>query len=441
MLTIYKTITSMIQTPLKWLYQEWPSGDNPSMLEEKKQRLGNYPNGIIKNAPYDLWMHAASVGEVSAASAILRAVKKLMPEVKLILSVFTSAGYQRAMQELNDIAEIIFSPLDIPAAVGSAFQAIRPKVYAIIETELWPNTLLSAHKHGVKTILLNARISNRSFNHYLWLKPLFKPILNNLDWICAISETYKNRFIQLGANPHKIDITGNAKFEALLHKTDSNTPQGIRNLLRLDLNQPVFIAGSIRGGEEEQVMEAASLLKQAIPHLAIVLAPRHMNRVSTLKQAAAQANLSYLNLTDLIEKEKGNQNDQKRNNGILNSNPVIIVDVMGMLFNLYSIATVAFVGGSLVPKGGQNPMEPTAWACPVIFGPHMENFEEAKEALEKTGGAATVQNPTELAKLAKKIILTPSYRNEMGKKALNALKNLSQDSATRQAKHILRFLC
>lgn len=441
MLKIYRKLTSIIQKPLEWLYSKWPILDKTLGAEERRQRFGIYSSKMLKNAPYDLWIHAASVGEVMAGAAILRSIKRIMPNNRVLLSVFTATGYQRATKELNDIAEVILAPFDTPSAVGRAFQIIKPRIYAVIETELWPNILLAAHEYGAKTILLNARISNRAFGRYSRLTSLFTPILRQFDGICAISETYKNRLVQMGANPDKIQTTGNAKFEALLNNTHNDTAHTMRNRLRLPLDAPVFVAGSIRGGEEELVIEAVAHLRQAIPNLAVILAPRHMDRLPNLKQATQQINISYINLTDLMETDDAKNSPKNQKDRLTTSNPIILVDVMGMLFSIYSVATVAFVGGSLVPKGGQNPMEPAAWACPVLFGPHMENFEEAKEALDKTGGAVIVQNSTELAAVAKKILLTPSYRKEMGQKALNALRTLAQDSATRQSEFILRYLC
>ncbi|MEZ0328116.1 MAG: 3-deoxy-D-manno-octulosonic acid transferase [Dissulfuribacterales bacterium] len=441
MLKIYRKLTSIIQIPLAWLYSRQLILDKTLSAEERRQRFGIYSLKMLKNAPYDLWIHAASVGEVMAGAAILRSIKRIMPNTNVLLSVFTATGYQRATKELNDIAEVVLAPFDTPSAVEKAFQTIKPRIYAVIETELWPNTLLAAPRHGAKTVLLNARISNRSFGRYSRLTSLFTPILRQFDCICAISETYKNRLVQMGTNPDNIHVTGNAKFEALLNKPHNDTAHTMSNRLKLPLNAPIFVAGSIRGGEEELVMKAVSALKQTVPNLVVILAPRHMNRLPNLKQAAQQANISHINLTDLIKTEGIKNSPKNQDDGLMPSNSVILVNVMGMLFSIYSVATVAFVGGSLVPKGGQNPMEPAAWACPVLFGPHMENFEEAKEALNKTGGAIIVQNSTELAAVAKKILLTPSYRKEMGQKALNALKSLAQDSATRQAEFILRYLC
>lgn len=437
MLHTYQKISSLLERPVKWLYFK-QSRVNTSTIEERQQRFGVYSSHILQNAPYDIWMHAASVGEVSAASAILRAVKGMAPEARLILSVFTLTGYEYAIKELHGISNVILAPFDLPHAADSAFNAIQPRIYATVETELWPNLLLSAKRHGVKTVLLNARISNGSFGRYLLVKRIFKPLLQQFYGICAISNTYKNRLIQLGASPNRIYVTGNAKFEGLLHKINTNTPQEIKKRLHILEDAKVFVAGSIRGDEEQEAAKAMALLKQTFPTLWIFCVPRHLHRLSSLKTACKQAEIPYITLSDLENMSEFNKAHSFHEECSIT--PVILVDRMGLLFSLYSVATVAFVGGSLVAKGGQNPMEPAAWGCPVLFGPHMENFEEAKEALLQTKGALEIRDAHELAETAIKLISNAEYRNETGQKALMGLKNIAQGAATRQAEYLLSCL-
>ncbi len=436
MLHLYQNITSLLERPVKWLYFK-QNRLNTLIIEEKQQRFGVYSPHILQKAPYDIWMHAASVGEVSAASAILHAVKGMAPKTRLLLSVFTLTGYRYAMKELHDISNVILAPFDLPHAADSAFNAIHPRIYATVETELWPNLLLSAKRHHVKTVLLNARISHRSFGRYQRLKAIFKPLLQQFYGICAISNTYKDRLIQLGATSDRIYITGNAKFEGLLHKIDAHTAQEMKKHLHILEDANVFVAGSIRGDEEQEIVKAMTLLKQTFPGLWVFCVPRHLHRIPSLKTACEQAGISCITISDL---ENTNESKLHSISEEYRITPLILVDRMGLLFSLYSVATVAFVGGSLVPKGGQNPMEPAAWACPVLFGPHMENFEEAREALLQTNGALEIRDADELAEKAIKLISNTQYRNETGRNALMGLQNIAQGAATRQAEYILKCL-
>lgn len=437
MLTLYKNITSLLEGPVTWLYFKGSRLLNSANLEETQQRFGRYSPQILQNSTYDIWMHAASVGEVSAASAILHAVKRMAPDTRVLLSVFTVTGYRYALKELYGIAGVVLAPFDLPRAVNNAFNTLKPSIYASVETELWPNLLLSAKRHGIRTVLLNARISNRSFGRYLRLKAIFSPILQQFHGICAISKTYKDRLIQLGAFADRIHVTGNAKFEGLLHRVDSCTAKEMQKRLRLSEDARVFVAGSIRGGEEQEVAKAIAHLKQALPNLWVFCVPRHLDRLSSLKTACEQAGVSYIMLSDL---ENITEDNPQKSCKELHITPVILVNSMGLLFPLYSIAAAAFVGGSLVPKGGQNPMEPAAWACPVLFGPHMENFEEAKEALLQAEGALEVKNAQELAESAIKLLSDTEYRNKIGQNALYGLQKIATNAATRQAEYLLRCL-
>lgn len=436
MFKIYQNITSIFERPVTWLYLKQSRLNTPA-FEERQQRFGVYSTDILLNAPYDIWMHAASVGEVSAASAILHVVKRMAPKINLLISVFTLTGYRYAMKELHGIAEVILAPFDLPHAADTAFNAIKPRIYATVETELWPNLLLTAKRHGIKIILLNARISNRSFGRYLRFKTLFKPLLQQFYGICAISNTYKDRLIRLGAIPDRIYVTGNAKFEGLLHRIDAHTAQEIKKRLHIPEDTKVFVAGSIRGDEEQEVAKAIAMLKQAFPAIWVLCVPRHLNRLSSLKTACERFGISCVTLSDLENIELTKPHSFYEESSVT---PAILVDRMGLLFSLYSIATVAFVGGSLVPRGGQNPMEPAAWACPVLFGPHMENFEEAREALLHTNGALEVKHARELAENAIKLISNAEYRNEIGQNALMGLLTMAQGAATRQAEYLLACL-
>ncbi len=390
-------------------------------------RLGHLPNYIAATGPQDLWLHAVSVGEVAVAEALVQAIDRRAPGLKILISVTTPAGFARAMSSLGARCSVIPYPLDFPQIVRRMAREVRPRVYACLETELWPNLIGAVRQFGGKTVLLNGRISARSFPRYLRLLSITRPLLAGFSKICAISDIHANRLAALGAPMDRIHVTGNAKFEGLLSRPDHDRVMGLRNRLRIEDSIKVLVAGSLRGGEEKEVVSAYDLLQSRWSDMIFFLVPRHLKKVSSIVSVLNKKNIPY----QLWSEMEVNQRRTAK---------VVVVDVIGPLFDLYGLATAAFVGGSLVPKGGQNLLEPAAWGCPVIYGPHTDNFEEARITLESHGGGQEVNNGKDLAEAVNLLFKEPLKREERGRRGRSALEVLAKGVATKQTDILLQVL-
>ena len=390
-------------------------------------RLGHLPNYVAATGPQDLWLHAVSVGEVAVAEALVQAIDRRAPGLKILISVTTPAGFARAMSSLGTRCSVIPYPLDFPQIVRRMAREVRPRVYACLETELWPNLIGAVRQFGGETVLLNGRISARSFPRYLRLLSITRPLLAGFSKICAISDIHANRLAALGAPMDRIHVTGNAKFEGLLSRPDHDRVMGLRNRLRIEGSIKVLVAGSLRGGEEKEVINAYDLLQSRWSDMIFFLVPRHLKKVSSIVSVLSKKTIPYQLWSEL---ELNQQRTAK----------VVVVDVIGPLFDLYGLATAAFVGGSLVPKGGQNLLEPAAWGCPVIYGPHTDNFEEARITLESHGGGQEVNNGKDLAEAVNLLFKEPLKREERGRRGRGALEALAKGVATKQTDILLQVL-
>ncbi|MGB9712387.1 MAG: 3-deoxy-D-manno-octulosonic acid transferase [Dissulfurimicrobium sp.] len=389
-------------------------------------RLGKMPGLPVDTGPYDVWIQAVSVGEVAVAEAIVAALDKRAPYLKIAVSSTTPAGLARAMSFLSHRCLVIPYPLDFPRAVHRVAVAIRPKVYAPIETELWPNMINAVRETGSRVVLINGRISTRSFGRYKKIRWLIGGLLREFSRVCAISEVHGRRLIELGAPETLVEVTGNAKFEGLISRPDNERAEALRCRMGIDASAHVFVAGSLRGDEDGLVIEAYRLLLSSFSGLMLFLIPRHIRKVSSIASRLEAAGLPFQLWSRLEMGER-------------RTSQVVVVDVVGPLFDIYGIATVVFVGGSLVPKGGQNIMEPAAWALPVIYGPYMDNFEEAKAALD-AGGGFEVRDVAGLVSIVESLLRTPAFRKQVGLAARDALIGLSGNAASRQADVILELL-
>ncbi len=346
--------------------------------EEYSQRLGIYPH-LQRPKPRParrVWLHAASLGEVRLAFGLLQALHQARPELSLVLSTGTKAGRSEADRLARGLAEVIYFPFDSPVCVRKALRAIRPEMIVLLETELWPIFLELALKNGVKVALINGRISDRTSAAYRYLAPGFRPILKRLSLVGAISAIDASRLRHLGVPVDRLIVTGNAKMDSLISQADPAAAARLAAALDLD-ERAVWVAGSIRPAEEPVIINAFRRVRKALPEAVLVIAPRHLRRVKSLSQLLSRAGLDH-QLRSLIN---GRQSRVA---------PVIILDTMGELFGLYRSARVALSGGSLVPLGGQNPLEPAFWGVPVLFGPHMDDFAEASTRLLESGGARLV---------------------------------------------------
>jgi len=375
------------------------------------QRLGKLPQSIKRLAQNGnlIWIHAASVGEVKALGPLVDAIKSSNPNYKIILSNTTKTGKKQAEKVLRNVDGFIFAPVDLPRVVQHVVKTLNPRILILIETELWPNMIRKIKENGSVVCLVNGRISPRSYRRYLHFKPLCKAVLEYVDLFCMQTEEDVNRIRTMGANPDKIVITGNLKFEAFLwQKFEKRFTKGS---LKLPPDSKLLVAGSTRPGEEEIILESYQKLKETFPNLLLILAPRHLNRLRNIEELLSQKRFSYVRKSKWLKKSDRSRIPQ-----------VLILDSMGELAELYALADLAFVGGSLVPLGGHNPLEPAIYGVPVLFGPHIEHYRKAADILIEARAAVQVKNSQEFVDSAQKFLNNHGDPNILAQKVKTAIQ-------------------
>lgn len=393
------------------------------------QRLGRYSRreiGRPAGRPR-IWMHAVSVGEVRAAVAIRRAVKGLLPDSTVILSTTTDTGQATARQASGPEDTCIYAPVDAPFAVGRALRTFRPDLLAVCETEIWPNWLMQAQREGIRAALVNGRISSRSFRRYLRIRPLIAPVMDCLQTFSMISEADAARIQKMGADPSRIRVHGNAKYDKLLEQASDADRRRMERLMGLAPEDPVLVAGSVRGAEAKKVLDAFCRIRASLPQAMLVLAPRHLKNASLFAALASERGLT-VQARSALEAP-----------GVERTAAVVVLDTMGELMAAYGTATVVFCGGSLAPLGGQNLLEPAAWAKPVLYGRFTEDFADARQILESNGGGETVADEEQLAKRALYYLSRPEAAADVGRKALAAVA-AQTGAGRRHAEEIVALL-
>jgi len=373
-----------------------------------RERLG-LPAGVKAVGGRRVWVHAVSLGEVRAAEALIAALRRKAPDRPTVwLSTSTAAGREEACRVLPPDVPVFTFPLDILGSPGRALARLRPDLVILMETELWPNFLRAASRRGVRIMLANGRISVRSWPQYRRFRFLFRAVLDYVDLMAMIGAGDRKRIVAMGADPAKVKVAGNVKYDHLLGREDRPRAARLREELGLGPGRRVLAAGSTRSGEELQIVEAFEGLLKDFPDLHLIIAPRHIDRAGEVEALVRARGLSVGRRSRL----RGGPAPM-----------VTVVDVMGELFYLYGLADVAFCGASLVPLGGQNPFEPAVWAKPVLYGSSMEDFEDARAVLEQVGAGQTARNVYELYRKARELLSDPEEaraRGQAGRRALEA---------------------
>ena len=338
----------------------------------------------LKNAPR-VWIHAVSVGEVTAAAPIAACLKKKKPEVEIIFSTSTETGQEMAKKIIKDASALIYFPLDIPAMVVKVIKMAAPDIFVLVETEIWPNFLSICKKRGIKTLMVNGRISPRSYRRYRLTNLLWKRVLGNLDFAGMISKIDAERLVDIGMDSTKIKVLGNAKYDGLAAMVSPSLQEEISRRFNVHADERFFVAGSTHPGEEEIVINVYQQLLKRYPDFKLILVPRHIERTDDVIKLLRRADFN--DAIKLSEINNGRQRKEER---------IIVVDVIGELFKVYSLASIVYCGGSLVPRGGQNILEAAAWGKVIFYGPSMEDFSAEKDLLEEAGCGITIRNEEEL---------------------------------------------
>ena len=377
-------------------------------LEEHRQKMGFHRTGSGRTGQRTIWIQAVSVGEVRLAVGFLDELRRRRPELGLILSTGTRTGQAEARRLAGDFCRVVYFPLDTLPGVRRALATLRPELFVLVETELWPIFLARALESGVKVALVNGRISDRTARAYRFLAPVFRPLLGRFSRVAAVGDRDAVRLARLGAREERLLVLGNAKKDGLSLQAD---PEGAEELgRRLGLTgRPVWVAGSVRSAEEEAVISAFGRVRRSLPRAVLAIAPRHLERVPALIGRLEEAGLDYFRRSGL-DNGRSPKGKEPRSS-------VVILDTLGELFSLYRAGKVAFVGGGLAPLGGHNPLEPAFWEKPVLMGPHMGHFGEPAGKLIHAGGAAQVADEKELAHKVTELLGDDELRKRMGRAA------------------------
>lgn len=345
-----------------------------------------------------VWIHAVSVGEVQAAAAFVHALAERYPHIPLTVTTFTPTGADRARALFKDVATVRYVPFDLPGSVRRFFDRTRPRLAVIFETELWPNLYHECGRRRIPLVLASARISPRSASRYRWLATLFKETLSHGIVIAAQGPGDAERFKSIGANPERTHVTGNIKFDFAL--PPDILPRGRALRERYAAGRPVWIAGSTHGGEEEQVLQAHCRVLQTCPDALLVLVPRHPPRFDEVAGWLEKEGVRFVRRSQPEAPDASAQ--------------VLLVDTLGELVDFYAASDVAFVGGSLVPIGGHNLLEPASLGLPILTGPHTFNSQDVARLLIGRGAAEVVQNADELGERVAALLADPQERARIG---------------------------
>jgi 3-deoxy-D-manno-octulosonic-acid transferase len=383
------------------------------------QRLGYLPLSFNVDGEESIWIHAVSVGEALTARALAADLKARYPRLRLFLSTTTIAGQQVARRSLQHVDAVFYFPFDWTFIVRRTLKLVRPQLFIMMETEIWPNLLRVCRERGVKTVVINGRISSRSYPRYRLVRPFFRRVLADIDRFCMQSEESARRLIDLGADPSRVVVTGSLKFDSLEMPTATlhgKPRQRALRFFRIAPHRIVLVAGSTMKGEESAVLQAFRRLKSTAPSALAILAPRQPERFGEVERLARDAGFVTMRRSELpIDAEPRAD--------------VVILDSIGELAELYQLATAVFVGGSLVDHGGHNILEPAIFGRSIVFGPHMQNFKEIADAFVTNGAAVQVQSERELEEILLTLVTDPVRRARLGAAARALVE------ANRGAKH------
>ncbi|MFC1814340.1 3-deoxy-D-manno-octulosonic acid transferase [Thermodesulfobacteriota bacterium] len=426
--TTYKLFSTglfLIFFPVFWLYAVITGRYGKSI----GQRLGFYPKSLISGicGSPRIWIHAVSVGEVGAASAIVEAISVLTPDCAFILSTATESGQAFAREKLQSKATVIYAPFDFIPSARKALVTVKPDILVLLETEIWPNWIAEARKLGIPIALVNGRISVRSIRRYLKIRPLMQAALKHVAVFSMISTADAQRIHKIGAPRHRIVTNGNAKYDLLLQQVDEDLKTKMAGLYNLNGNESVFVAGSTRRTEEQIILDVYEKICLSFPETILIIAPRHIERSHDIELMVKKRGFTSQFRTELGRKEG------------LRTSQVVIVDTIGELPATYSIASIVFCGGSLVQMGGQNIFEAAVWGKAVLYGPSMEDFQDAKDLLDKTGGGIQVADGSDLAEKARYYLNHPKEANRIGRLAKEAVMS-HKGAARKHAEVICRLL-
>lgn len=401
LLRLYQVLLYLIQ-PLIWLRLLLRSRKAPAYRKRWGERYGFCKGKVV---PQGILLHSVSVGETLAAVPLVRALRHHYPDLPITVTTMTPTGSERVRSAFGDDVYHVYLPYDLPGSVNRFLKTVDPKLVIIMETELWPNLISKLYQRKIPLIIANARLSERSAAGYQKLGSFVKTMLQKITLIAAQNQEDGERFIELGLKRSHLHVTGSLKFD--ISVTPELAARAVALRRQWAAHRPVWIATSTHEGEESIILETHKKLLTQFPQLLLILVPRHPERFPKAEQLTREAGLKYtLRSTDAVPDAQ---------------TQVVIGDTMGELMLLYGIADLAFVGGSLVERGGHNPLEAAAHAIPVIMGPHTFNFKNICAKLDQAEGLITVTDSESMATAIASLLNDEDYRRYYGRHAVEVL--------------------
>jgi 3-deoxy-D-manno-octulosonic-acid transferase len=393
-----------------------------------KMRLGILPVDIELNGP--IWIHAVSVGEAMAAKNLVKELKAAYPHKRFFITTVTPTGNKIASGFAKENDFVAYCPLDLSFIVRRVVEKIKPSLFIVMETEIWPNLISCLHHKKIPILLVNGRLSDRSFKGYSSIKFLLKPVLNMIDLFCVQASIDQERLVRLGVSKDKIHVTGNMKFDNADYSNRKLSESGdkYKSLLEIKPADRLWVCGSTHPGEEEILLDVYKELLGEFPDLKLLIAPRHPERAGKIQELVSSYRFHGVLASRFPHKSS---NDATK--------PVFVLDTIGELLNYYNIADIVFVGGSLIKKGGHNILEPASLSKPVITGPHMFNFRDISELFLANKACLSASNEEELGGHIKFLLNNPGKAHELGWLARQIVLQ-NQGATARNMKFIINYL-
>ncbi len=404
-----------IALPFIMLKLWWQSRTSPDEWSHWEERLGF----VARAEKPVIWVHAVSVGETIAAAPLVKKLLEREPSALILMTAMTATGARQAKVMFGDQIRYAYSPYDTPGSIRRFVDRVNPRALVIMETELWPNMISLTRERNVPVFLVNARLSERSAQGYERLRSFAETILNRITWIAAQAEDDAQRFLRLGARPETVTVTGSVKYDVAITDELRVAATAMREELGA---RPVWIAASTHVGEDQQILKCHQQILQKHPDALLILVPRHPERFTSVARLVAEQGLTCV-CRSQQQSPAGAQ--------------VYLGDTMGELLMLYGSSDMAFVGGSLIERGGHNPLEPAAWGIPVLAGPHVFNFEAIYAQLAKSKGLFRVTSGTELARCVSALMDEPEVAASVGSNALAAV-NANRGALNRVVEGIVK---
>ncbi len=385
--------------PVLLLRLWWQGRRAPALRRNLGHRVGFVPSlpGPV------VWVHAVSVGETIAAAPMIRRLLARDPAITILMTAMTDTGLAQARKMFGDQVQYAYAPYDTPGSIRRFLDRANPRILVIMETEIWPNMIRQSRARRVPVFLINARLSERSARGYEKIRSLVASIMQSISWVAAQAEKDAERFRRIGVAPSKVAVTGSVKFDVDIPDDLRGASIGLRQSLH---GRPVWIAGSTHRGEDEQVLEAHRKVLQNCPEALLILVPRHPDRFESVVDKVMQEGLT------LARRSRGEDPASAQ---------VYLGDTMGELMMLYGASDLAFVGGSLIERGGHNPLEPAAWGIPVFSGRHIFNFEAIYQRLLDDKGVKLVADAGDLAVHVSSLFSDGGEREAIGRRALDVV--------------------